>query len=213
MIVVGAIVAFYGRKFFRWTVSVVGGFLTFLAAMLFFSVVGMVDYLEGNEQASLGLTILSFFLAIGAGAGAGALLYKYWRVGATLLAAAAGFFAGITVYQFAFHWTNNLYLMLGLAIGLALVLAALSFKIFHKVLIFGTSLIGSYSFIRGISLFAGHFPNEILVMQQLAQGQNPHFDYYFYAYMGGLVVMFVCGTVYQTKTHKDEEDDEYHKVQ
>jgi len=70
----------------------------------------------------------------------------------------------------AFHWTNNIYVMVGLAVGFALILGVLSFKMFDKILIFGTALLGSYAFIRGISLFAGHFPNEILVMQQLSQG-------------------------------------------
>jgi hypothetical protein len=41
----------------------------------------------------------------------------------------------------------------------------LTFVLFERVLIFGTALIGSYSFIRGISMFAGHFPSEIVIMQ------------------------------------------------
>ena len=129
------------------------------------------------------------------------------------MAAAAGFFLGITLYQFAFHWLNNLYVLIGLAVGFAVILGVLSFVYFDKILIFGTALIGAYSFVRGISLFAGHFPNEILVMQQLSHGQNPHFDNIFYAYMAGIVVMFVAGAVFQTKTkqHDDEESD-YHKT-
>lgn len=187
--------------------------MTFLVVMLICSICNMLEYLEGNEQGSLGLTILSFFLAVGIAVGVAFLLNRLVRVGAILLAATAGFFLGITLYQFAFHWTNNIYVMVGLAVGLALILAVLSFKMFDKVLIFGTALMGSYAFIRGISLFAGHFPNEILVMQQLSQGQKPHFDYVFYGYMAGIVVMFVLGGVYQTKTKEKEDDDsDYHKI-
>lgn len=129
---------------------------------------GMLDYLEGNADASLTLTILAFVLAIGLGVGVGFVLKKMIRVGAIILAAAAGFFLGVSIYQTLFHWTNNIYVMVGLAVGIAIALAFLSFKWFDKALIFGTSLLGAYSFIRGISLFAGHFPNEILVMQQLS---------------------------------------------
>lgn len=213
MIIGGFVVTFWGRKFFKFTVAVVGGFLTFLAVMLFCSIVHMLEYLEGNDNGNLGLTILAFLLSIGAGVGVGVLLFKFTRAGAILLAAAAGFFLGITLYQFAFHWVNNIYVMLGLGIGFAAALAFLSFRIFDKVLILGTSLIGSYSFIRGISLFAGHFPNEVLIMQQLSEGHKPDFDNYFYAYMVGLVVMFIGGMVYQTKTYVKEDDDKYTKIQ
>jgi len=98
MIVFGALVTFFGRKFFKYTVAAVGGFLTFLSVMLFASILGMLDYLEGNEQGSLGLTILAFFLAIGLGVGVAVLLFKLVRVGALILAAAAGFFLGVTLY-------------------------------------------------------------------------------------------------------------------
>jgi hypothetical protein len=214
MIVFGAIVTFFGRKFFQYTVAVVGAFLTFLIVMLLCSIFGWLNYLEGDHTGgNLALTILSFFLAIGLAVGAGFILNKLIRVGAIILAGAAGFFLGITVYQFAFHWVNNLYVMIGLSVGFALILAVLSFKYFDKVLIFGTALIGSYSFVRGISLFAGHFPNEILVMQQLGQGIKPTFDNIFYAYMAGIVVLFVLGAVFQTKTKAKEEDDaDYHKI-
>ena len=213
MIVFGAIVTFFGRKFFQYTVAVVGGFLTFLIVMLLCSIAGWLDYLEGNDNGSLGLTILSFFLAIGLGVGVALILNRLVRVGAILLAAAAGFFLGVSLYQTAFHWTNNIYVMVGLSVGFALILAFASFRYFDKVLIFGTSLLGSYAFIRGISLFAGHFPNEILVMQQLSQGQKPDFDNIFYAYMASIVVLFVLGSVFQTKTKEKEDDDaDYHKI-
>jgi len=214
MIVFGAIVTFFGRKFFQYTVGVVGGFLTFLIVMLFCSIIGWLNYLEGNHTGgNLALTILSFFLAIGLAVGVGFLLFKLIRVGAIILSAAAGFFLGITVYQLAFHWVNNLYLMIGLSVGFALILAVLSFRYFDKVLIFGTALIGSYAFIRGISLFAGHYPNEILIMQQLSQGQKPVFDNFFYLYLLGLVIMFILGSVFQTKRKEKEDDDaDYHKI-
>ena len=37
-------------------------------------------------------------------------------------------------------------------------------------MIFGTSLIGSYMAVRGVSLFAGNFPNEITLFSELGEG-------------------------------------------
>lgn len=213
MIIGGAVVTFFGRKFFKYTAAVVGGFMTFLIVMLLCSIFHMLERLEGNPNGSIGLLILAFVLGIGLAVGAGFLLYRFTRVGALILAACAGFFLGITLYNIAFHWINNLYVMLGLAFGLAIVLGYLSFKIFDKVLIFGTALLGSYAFVRGISLFAGHFPNEVLMMQQLSEGHKPHFDNYFYAYMAGIAVLFLCGSVFQMKRfEKEENEDNYHKL-
>jgi hypothetical protein len=44
---------------------------------------------------------------------------------------------------------------------------ALSWKYAKAVVLFSTSLIGSYSFMRGISYFAGGFPSEAAIMYAL----------------------------------------------
>ncbi len=48
-----------------------------------------------------------------------------------------------------------------------MVFAALSFKIYDFILIGSTSMIGSYLFIRGISLYAGGYPNEFTLAEML----------------------------------------------
>jgi len=48
----------------------------------------------------------------------------------------------------------------------------LSWKFEQQALIFGTAFMGSYSFIRGVSVFAGGFPNEMTLFSELVAGQE-----------------------------------------
>jgi hypothetical protein len=57
--------------------GVLGGGIVFAVCMLFFSVLGWIDYLDPlAEGASIWMTILSFVLAIVLGALVGYFLYK-----------------------------------------------------------------------------------------------------------------------------------------
>ena len=67
---------------------------------------------------------------------------------------------GLNLYSAIFFLFVCLVVFWVLIVGFAAVFAALSFFIFAHVLIISTSLIGSYAFVRGISLYAGHYPNE-----------------------------------------------------
>jgi energy-converting hydrogenase Eha subunit E len=52
-------------------------------------------------------------------------------------------------------------------VGCAIVAAALVFIAYNHAIILSTSLIGSYFFVRGISLYAGGYPNEFTLMKQI----------------------------------------------
>ena len=64
-----------------------------------------------------------------------------------------------------FFWTANFYLLVGMDIAFSALFGYLTFVLYERVLIFGTALIGAYAFTRGVSMFAGHFPSEIVLMQ------------------------------------------------
>jgi len=44
-----------------------------------------------------------------------------------------------------------------------LIAAFLAHKFFDHALIISTSFIGAYALIRGVSVFAGHYPNEAVL--------------------------------------------------
>jgi len=202
-LVLGLVVNFFGRRFFPYVIAIIGGGMAFLCTMLLCSVVGMMQSMEGNGRGHIGLTILAFIISGAVGVAIGWLLKSMIKIGACVLGGVAGFFLGFTLYNFALAWTENIYILIALSFGLAIALAYTAFKHFNAIVIFGTSLIGSYSFIRGISIFAGHYPNEVMIFNQLSNGVKPELDGYFYLYFSGIVVMFVLGVVYQHKTKND----------
>jgi hypothetical protein len=56
-------------------------------------------------------------------------------------------------------------------------------------------LIGSYAFVRGISLYAGGYPNEFTLAELLKQGLYKDISWVFYLYLIAIVVIFVVGVV------------------
>ena len=51
-------------------------------------------------------------------------------------------------------------------------MAILSFKFIDHIIVFGTSTIGAYAFVRGLSFFVGNFPNEIEFVKNIIQGKS-----------------------------------------
>jgi hypothetical protein len=189
-----------GARFFKITIAVAGGLIAFLTLMLLFSVIGWLDALNGDASGgSIALTVISFLVGAAGSVALGVLLFKLEKIGATILAGAVGFFVGTTVYNLFFFWVNNVYVLVLVDVAFVALFAFLALRFFEKILIFGTAFLGAYGLVRGISLFAGHYPNEIEIFQKLINGIKPDLDGYFYIYLVGILVVFVIGVVVQTK--------------
>lgn len=106
--------------------------------------------------------MLAFFLALAASVLVGWLLKKFAVVGLLVIAFIGGFFAGGLLYNFVFvGWANSTVLLAILTFGLGLGLTVIAYFKRITIIILTTSFIGSYFFIRGLSLFIGGYPNEI----------------------------------------------------
>jgi hypothetical protein len=160
LIVFGLIVTFFGAKFLRIALAVAVGFVAFLALLLFFSVIGWLDALT-NDKGNVALAVVSFLVAAALAVFASWFLYKLEKVAATVLAGAVGFFVGTTIYNLFFWWVANVWALVALDVVFVILFAFLTWRYFERILIFGTAFIGAYALVRGISLFAGHFPNEV----------------------------------------------------
>jgi len=212
LIAFGTIFNFWGRKWFPYVIAIIGGGTTFIAVMVICSAMGMLDYLEDKERGNVGLVVLSFILAIAAGAGVGAFLYKVLRIGVMVLGGIGGYFLGTLLYTTVFIWANSLALLISFQIILAIVGAYLGYRFRTNIMIIGTAGIGSYAFIRGISLFAGHYPSEVYMYQTLSRGEKPEFEPAFYGYLAGMVFYFLMGAYYQYR-NRHHHSDHYEKVQ
>jgi len=131
----------------------------------------------------------------------GIIMAKLQRFGAAILAAFGGFCLGLIIYgaflykadddRQILYWCFN--------IGMALICGILTIWLFEHMLIISTSIVGSYLFIRGISLYGGHFPGEVSLINEIKINGASAIDPLFYAYMAGFVVSTILCLILQYK--------------
>lgn len=212
LILFGLLSTFKGKELFQVTVGILGAGLTFLVMMLLFSIWGALDYLD-NQNGSLAQVVLAVCTSVILAALIGFLLYKAgWMIGVIAIGAIAGFFLGVTVYNLIFFTTNALWLLITLTIISTVGFAFLAFKKHEHIMVFGTAFIGSYAFVRGVSLFLGHYPSEVQIYAELSSGVHPKFEWEFYVYLVAIVIMFIGGATYQLKK-QEKEQQEYKKLE
>jgi len=164
MIGLGIPLCLLGRKLFSFTLFCVGTLVTMtLILLIFYS-----TFLKDSTEAWVGWTVLACSILIGLLGGF--LLYKCQRLGASVIAGWGGFLCGILINTTCLSYAESEALFWIVNIACALVAAVLAFFFFFTAIILATALSGAYLFIRGISLYAGGFPNEFDFIKQLENG-------------------------------------------
>lgn len=218
LIIFGIITTFFGGKFFKYVLATVSGGLTFLIVLLLASVVGALKALEKNRDATPGqisLTVMSFVVALAAGLFVGWFIKKLRRIGITVLCAAAGFFLGFLLYSLVFiQWLEHQAVLIVLVILLTALGAYLGWRFDKLIIVYVTAFLGAYALVRGISIFAGKFPNEIALYGQLSSGTFEGLGGVFYGYLAGIVITGIVGVIVQHKLgyHEHHDDEEYQKA-
>lgn len=213
----GGLTTFFGGKFFPYVLSTVGGGLTFLIVLLLASVMGFLKALDKNRDPTSGqvaATVVSFLVAAGLAIFVAWFLKKIRRIGLCLLGTAAGFFLGFLLYTLVLvQWLENSYVLFALCFFGATFGGYLAYRFDKHIIIYLTSFLGAYAFIRGISIFAGSFPNEVVLYGQISSGTFEGLDAAFYGYLAGIVVLGILGNVFQFKKgyHQHEDDDDNYK--
>lgn len=211
LIGVGLLETFAGYKFFRTTLFTLG----FLAAGLavFLPVWDHLDS-EYSEYIGLGLGGLAG-LVVG---GAGAVLP---RVGVFLVGSALGIVGGMvlnTAFLYKIAVANDISTNVTLGVGagvLGLVFGVLAIFMMRFVVVIATSVVGAYAVMRGIGSFAGNYPDEFALKDELMKGDT-NLPWQTYAYLGGwaalsLLGVFVqfCVTAPRKKGNRKEDRDEW----
>lgn len=202
----GVLLAFFGLRLIKPSICI-GGLITctMLSLLIFYAV-----YISSVDE------LATFYYWMGGGAVVGiivgALLAKCVKVGAAILAGWGGFALGLILneaimWRFEYvwvFWTTNIVCMV--------VLAALTFKVFDHAMIFSTSFLGSYSLVRGVSCYAGHYYNEFTIIELLKSGAIDQVDPYYWAYVGGFVAIFAVGAWYQFRARPTPKPEHpYHR--
>lgn len=168
LIAFGVLATFFGGKFVDIVLGGVTGGLTFIVLLLLASLVGLLDAFDTKTDASTTDIVLAVFVFLGAGAAAyfvGWFIIKTRRIGVTILTGAGGFFLGITFYNLIFaQWATEAWVLIVVVLGFTVAAAALAWKYQNAVIVYVTAFLGSYSLVRGFSVYIGGFPNEILMV-------------------------------------------------
>jgi hypothetical protein len=172
LILFGAIVTFVGRKFFAWTIAFIGLVLGFVVTTLLFQMFELLDAVKSQNDDNLVFNYTSFLVSLIIGVFVGFILKKMLHLGAAILGGVGGFFIGVAIYNLLLFFSKSNAVLLVISIFSSLFMAFLSFRFYDKIVIFGTSFIGSYAFVRGISLFLGYFPSEITIIEKMSKGEN-----------------------------------------
>jgi len=144
---------------------------------------------------------LSLLGCLVVGGGCGYVASEYWKVGLFFIGAwigglLGGFLYGLIIYLAG---NENPTLVLWVTIVLsALFVALIAIKCIEYIAIVGSALVGSYFLVRGISLFAGGYPNELLLYQIYENNSivsaTPAM---FFVYLGVMVVLAIGSIIFQ----------------
>lgn len=159
MFIVGGIFfCFFGKKLFKAAIFIVTAILTVFGILLLF----YTTFLKDTTEAWVGWTVLVCSILIGLVAGF--FVMKLERLGAALLAGWGGFLLGVMLNEMVLYKAESTAVFWSISVACAIIAAVLSFFMFEHVLILGTSFGGAYMLVRGVSLYAGGFPNEFTLV-------------------------------------------------
>lgn len=149
--------------------------------------------------------ILGIWVVIGIAAGIFIAKKRKW--GIAVVGAFGGVILGLLITTILGAVLKNAIAYYAVVITCGVIAFLIAFKVEKFVLIVVTSFLGSYSIIRGISMYAGGFPNET-ELHSLAHRNLITWDTFpktFYGYLAGILVLSVLSTIYQYRSNKDDE--------
>ena len=160
LIVLGAALAFAGRNL----ITFVSFIISFAAIALFISYFGLIitDKSYGTENQPDWLLWTLFGSSLVIGLVAAFLISKFAaKFGIGILAACGGIALGIMICQVTA--ISNSFIYYGIIIACGAATCILASFLERELVISTTAFMGSYMLVRGVSLFAGGYPNEMTV--------------------------------------------------
>lgn len=117
-------------------------------------------------------------------------------IGLCILGGVAGFFAGGIIFNvFMVEWVTSIAALWCTIVFTAMIGVCLTYYFKENIVILSTSFIGSYLFIRGISIFIGGYPSEYELYTEMSTG-TAEFSTTMIGYLIAMGVFFAFGTYY-----------------
>jgi len=161
MIVGGPICAFFGRRFFPWVISGIVAVTLLLGTLIVCSVLGFMETTIGLGV-SIGVAAILAVISVW-------LVFKTVWIAVGILGLIGGFFLGSLIYSMFLVAIGGgaLWMMISFSFLCSIFSGWLSFKYSKPVVLFFTSTVGSYAFMRGCSYFFGGYPSEAVIFHSL----------------------------------------------
>jgi hypothetical protein len=200
-ILFGIFLAFFGNGLLSVLFLVITAFATWAgSAWLVFFILTRMSVVPSEI---VGWVILGLCAVLGGIVGF--CFYKHRPLGLGLLAACGGVALGFLL-NVTFFIEDTLYFYL-IIVGCAIVLGVVTYFLQETVVIMITSFLGSYAIVRGASLYAGGFPSELDLHDEI---KNRTIDWesfpkIFYAYLGGIALLTIASAFYQFRLAKKKE--------
>lgn len=196
LILLGIFLTFFGNRFVSAVIFLLVAFCAFciLGGLFFYLFLEKVKKDWGKWLALAGIVVVSL--------GLGWLAKKYRKIGIAVFGAWGGVMLGLVITT-AFA-VGNAWAYYITIIATAIICFLITYKVEAYAVIALTGFVGAYSLIRGISFFAGGFPNEADLRKQFASGAVDWstFDKRFYIYLGAIIVTTIVGIMFQLKHDK-----------
>jgi len=207
LIILGLFIAFFGNVFVKIIIFIVVTCVVWgLGSWLVF---GVLESKDKSVSTAIQWTIVSCMLVLGLIIGA---LFAWCkRFGIALLGCAGGVILGLFIVTVTTIANEAAYISIIVACGI--VCGLITYWLEPYIIMFSTSFIGAYAFIRGISVYAGKFPSEVDLFRMLKNHTitRKDVDPVWYAYAAAILVVFIVALVIQCCRHKrkiQREEDE-----
>ena len=164
LIALGFVLAMFGRKLFKPVIFLVGMLAFVFVALLFM----YSTFFDQNTSAAAGW--ITLVVSVLLGIVVGIILAKLSKLGVAVLAGWGGFCLGLVLWNAFLFYSKSQVAFWFFTLGIAVACGILSLFVFDHALIISTAIVGSYGFVRGISLYAGGYPNEFTIVQMLENG-------------------------------------------
>ncbi len=196
MIIVGLIILVFGSAFrdaILFVAATISAFILFVFIAYNFVIFQTLDW-RVDLGIFAGILLAAVLLAT----------VSYFCTNQRLSQAIIGLFIGLllgevlysTVLIELFQATDLIYfIIMELVFGITLMIIAILFL--HKFVMLSTSILGSYLFVRGISLVAGGFTNESLLYNEVRYGNYRPLPWSNYIYLFSLIVVTYFGCMLQ----------------
>ena len=207
-VIIGIILCFWGSKFINLSMIIILG----LAVPIILSIFIFDLFNIQNTYAVFGVYLGGIIV----GVILGLLIAKYEKFFGAIIGGALGYLSNIFVYNLALRYieTSSPEIMYYIVLVLCIVVcAALGYYFISKVKIIGTSVIGGYSIVRGISFIAGGFVSEQIIFDLLSHKEMEQLDkllnFTMFLYLGGWIFLSGIGCYIQFNvTSPDNKRDQ-----